>query len=202
MSIAWIALGKFLTSGAFAHHIAAMPPLTHRLATEADIPAIREVMDRAIDALQGAFLTPAQVTASRVSMGLDTQLIADRTYFVVTDGNRIAGCGGWSYRATLYGGDASAIQRDARTLDPATEPARIRAMYTDPAFTRRGIGRMVLALCEEAARAAGFHRLEMMATLGGEPLYRACGYHEIARVPAMADTDPPVPGVRMGKDLA
>ena len=178
-----------------------MPQVTHRLASEADIPAIRTVMDRAIDALQSAFLTPAQVAASRVSMGLDTQLIADRTYFVVTEGDTIAGCGGWSYRATLYGGDASAIRRDARLLDPATEPARIRAMYTDPDFIRRGIGRMVLTLCEEAARAAGFRRLEMMATLGGEPLYRACGYHQIERVPTMADTDPPVPGLRMGKDL-
>lgn len=179
-----------------------MSELTPRLATEADIPAIRAVMERAIDSLQAPFLTPDQIAASRRSMGLDTQLIADRTYFVVTDGEALAGCGGWSYRATLYGGDASAIRRDARVLDPTADAARIRAMYTDPAFVRRGVGRMVLALCEDAARAAGFRRLEMMATLGGEPLYRACGYREIERVPAMADTDPPVPGLRMGKDLA
>ena len=159
-------------------------------------------MDRAIDALQSAFLTPAQVAASRVSMGLDTQLIADRTYFVVTEATRSRGAAAGVIVRRSMAGDASAIRRDARLLDPATEPARIRAMYTDPDFIRRGIGRMVLTLCEEAARAAGFRRLEMMATLGGEPLYRACGYHQIERVPTMADTDPPVPGLRMGKDLS
>lgn len=179
-----------------------MSELTHRLATEADIPAIAALMERAIDALQGAFLSPAEVAASRLSMGLDTQLIADRTYFVVEDGGALAGCGGWSFRATLYGGNHSAALRDDRLLDPKTQPARIRAMYTDPAFVRRGVGRRILAVCEAAARAAGFKRVEMMATLAGEPLYRACGYLEIERVLKMAEQGTPVPGVRMGKDLA
>lgn len=183
------------------HHIETMDALTHRLATEADTLAIESLMERAIAVLQSAYLSPAEVAASRLSMGLDTQLIADRSYFVVEAGGRIAGCGGWSYRATLYGGDHSAKLRDARQLDPATDPARIRAMYTDPAFVRRGIGRYVLRVCEEAARAAGFTRAELMATLAGEPLYLACGYQPIERVAKMADTGPPVPGVRMGKDL-
>ena len=178
-----------------------MPGLTYRLASEADIPAITALMKRAIDALQRPYLSSAQVVASRLSMGLDTQLIADRTYFLVEQDGVAVGCGGWSYRATLYGGDDGAVRRDARALDPAMDAARVRAMYTDPDFVRRGVGRLVLALCEDAARAAGFHRVELMATLAGEPLYLACGYQPIERVAAMADGEPPVPGVRMGKDL-
>jgi GNAT superfamily N-acetyltransferase len=158
-------------------------------------------MDRAIDALQRPFLSPEEIAASRLSMGLDSQLIADRTYFLVEESGRLAGCGGWSRRATLYGGDHSAALRDARLLDPATEPARIRAMYTDPDFTRRGVGRLVLRLCEAAARQAGFAQAEMMATLAGEPLYLACGYAPIERVMKLSAKGPPVPGVRMGKSL-
>ncbi len=178
-----------------------MRDFSYRLATEADIPAISALMERAISALQAGFLDSDEIAASRLSMGLDTQLIADRTYFVVEEAGALAGCGGWSYRATLFGGDASAVVRDARMLDPATDAARIRAMYTHPDFIRSGVGRLVLALCEDAARAAGFTRLEMMATLAGEPLYRACGYVEIERVARMAPAGPPVPGVRMGKTL-
>lgn len=177
--------------------------LRTRTATDADIPAIAALMERAIGALQRDYLTPEQVEASRLSMGLDTQLIADGTYVVVEDeAGRIVGCGGWSYRATLYGGDAGAVARDAAVLDPTKDPARIRAMYTDPDFTRRGIGRMVLAANEAAARAAGFTRAELMGTLAGEPLYRACGYETIERVDSMADRGVAVPGVRMGKVLA
>jgi GNAT superfamily N-acetyltransferase len=176
-------------------------PFTHRLATEADIPAIAALMERAIAALQQGFLSEDEIAASRLSMGLDTQLIADRSYFLVEQAGVLAGCGGWSFRATLFGGDASAVARDVRRLEPGRDAARIRAMYTDPDFVRRGVGRLMLTLCEEAARAAGFTRLEMMATLAGEPLYRACGYGEIERVVRMAPTGPPVPGVRMGKTL-
>ena len=174
---------------------------THRIATDADIPAISRLMARAIDALQDGFLTPAQVAASRAVMGLDTQLIADGTYLLVeaADG-RLAGCGGWSRRATLYGGDHSASLRDSALLDPAHDAARIRAMYTDPDFIRRGIGRRVLSLCEAAAREAGFGRAEMMATLAGEPLYRACGYLPIERIETPGEV--PVPMLRMGKNLA
>lgn len=172
-----------------------------RIATANDIPTIAALMERAIADLQRDFLPPAAIAASRRAMGLDTQLIADGTYHLVELDGRLAGCGGWSFRATLYGGDHSGELRDARTLDPAHDAARIRAMYTDPDFTRRGIGRLVLARCEAAARAAGFRRAEMMATLAGEPLYRACGYLPIERVANMAPGDVAVPGVRMGKDL-
>ena len=175
--------------------------LTNRLAVAADTPAIAALMERAIAELQRPFLTPAQIAASRLSMGLDTQLIADGTYFAILDGAELVGCGGWSKRATLYGGNHSAQLRDDRMLDPATEPARIRAMYTDPAHVRRGIGRLILALCEAAARAAGFQRLELMATAAGEPLYTACGYHVIERVARMSDAGIAVPGAVMGKRL-
>src|SRR5665213_1880519 len=104
--------------------------LIHRLAREDDLPALKALMTLAIDHLQSGFLDAAQVAASHATMGLDTQLIADRTYFVVEDDGRAAGCGGWSRRATLYGGDAGAAPRDPRLLDPAREAARVRAMYT------------------------------------------------------------------------
>ncbi|WP_439649555.1 GNAT family N-acetyltransferase [Hephaestia mangrovi] len=159
-------------------------------ATEADIPAIRALMARAIDDLQRGFLSDAEIAASRAVMGLDTQLIADRSYFLARIGGALAGCGGWSWRATLYGGDHSSDLRDARTLDPAREPARIRAMFTDPAFARQGVGRAILDACEAAAAKAGFGRAELMATLAGEPLYRACSYTASERV-----TTPPVDGV-------
>jgi GNAT superfamily N-acetyltransferase len=173
--------------------------LTSRLARAQDIPALDAVMDAAIGELQGAFLTPAQVAASRTIMGLDRQLIADGTYFVVEQAGRVAGCGGWSRRATLYGGDHSP-GRDAALLDPATDPARVRAMYTHPDFVRRGVGRLILELCEAAAAAEGFARVELMATLAGRELYSRCGYEPIE---AIEDDrgGTPVPLVRMGKAL-
>jgi GNAT superfamily N-acetyltransferase len=173
--------------------------LQYRLATRDDLPALTALMERAIGQLQKPFLSDAQIASSRTIMGLDTQLIDDGTYFVIEQDGLIAGCGGWSRRATLYGGDASP-GRDAALLDPAKHPARIRAMYTDPDFTRRGVGRLVIALCEDAARAEGFIHVELMATLSGVPLYRACGYMVVADV---TDTSGgvPVPLVRMRKRL-
>ncbi len=170
-----------------------------RLASEADLPVLRAMMARSIAELQSAFLDPAQVAASATMMGLDTRLIDDGTYFAAILDGVIVGCGGWSKRSTLYGGDHSP-GRDARLLDPATEAARIRAMYTSPGHARRGIGRAVLAACEQAARAAGFSRTELMATLAGQPLYRAAGYEPIE---AIVDRNGPVPVpmVRMGKTL-
>ena len=130
-----------------------MTPFTIRLAVTADLEPLRAVMDAAIGELQAGFLSPEQVESSRAVMGLDRQLVEDATYFVVESDGAIAGCGGWSRRATLYGGDHSAGLREPRLLDPATEPARIRAMYTVPAFARRGVGRALLAHCEAAAQA-------------------------------------------------
>lgn len=176
--------------------------LTDRLATLDDLDALRHVMALAIAELQKDFLDPAQIAASRAVMGLDTQLIADGSYFVIEAGGRIAGCGGWSRRATLYGGDHSTDLRDPALLDPAVDAARIRAMYTHPDHARQGVGRRVMALCETAARDAGFGRAELMATLSGEPLYRACGYVPIERVEAPGPDGVTVPLIRMGKALA
>lgn len=178
-----------------------MAPFTHRLATRADVPMIGALMARAIDVLQRPFLSPAEIAASRLIMGIDTQIIDDDGYFLLFSDDRLAGCGGWSDRRTLYGGDHSDGLRDSRRLDPATDPARIRAMFTDPALARRGVGRHVLSLCETAAMNAGFADVELMATLSGQPLYGACGYRIIERclAPPVAGTN--VPLVRMGKRL-
>lgn len=172
---------------------------THRLARCDEIDALRTLMDAAIFELQKPFLDQKQIESSRTIMGLDTLLIDDGTYFVVETDGELAGCGGWSRRATLYGGDRSP-GRSASLLDPSKDPARVRAMYTHPRHTRKGVGRLILSLCEEAARAEGFKRVELMATLAGEPLYRACGYQTIEHV-----TDDrggaAVPLLRMGKSL-
>lgn len=155
--------------------------LTHRLARRDDVDALRALMDAAISELQKPFLSESQIASSRTIMGLDTQLIDDGTYVIVEVDGDIAGCGGWSRRATLYGGDASP-GRSAVLLDPSRDAARIRAMYTHPRHVRKGVGRLILSLCEEAARSEGFKRVELMSTMAGEPLYRACGYASHERV--------------------
>ncbi|HWP13588.1 MAG TPA: GNAT family N-acetyltransferase [Ramlibacter sp.] len=173
--------------------------LTHRLAGREDLPALKALMDLAIAGLQKPFLDDSQIASSRMIMGLDTQLVDDGTYFVVQADGELAGCGGWSRRATLYGGDQSP-GRSAALLDPARDAARVRAMYTHPAHTRKGVGRRILSLCEEAARSEGFTQVELMATMAGEPLYRACGYQPRERV--VDDRGgAPVPLVRMSKSL-
>ncbi len=149
--------------------------LTHRLATSNDLDELRALMNAAIGELLAPFLSAGQIESSRKIMGLDSQLIADGTYFVVQAGGEILGCGGWSRRATLYGGDQTP-GRIPTLLDPRHEAARIRAMYTSPKHTRRGVGRLVLELCEEGARLEGFRRAELVATMAGAPLYLACGY--------------------------
>lgn len=174
--------------------------LTLRLASPADEPAMRVLMNRSIAELLKPYLAPDGVAASFEVMGLDSQLIADGTYFAVTDDGQIVGCGGWSRRATLFGGDHTA-GRNAALLDPRTEAARVRAMYTDPSHVRRGIGRMVLDACEAAARAEGFSSVELAATLAGEPLYRACGYHPIEPFTSRTSAGVEVPLIRMGKRL-
>jgi GNAT superfamily N-acetyltransferase len=173
--------------------------LTSRKAVRADIPELVPLMEAAIGELQRGFLDAAQIESSRAIMGLDVQLIDDGTYYVVECDGQLAGCGGWSRRATLYGGDHSA-GRDSGLLDPARDPARVRAMYTHPDFTRRGVGRLVLALCESAAAAEGFTRLELMSTLAGAPLYRAAGFIPIEETED-ASGGVPVPIIRMGKPI-
>jgi GNAT superfamily N-acetyltransferase len=171
---------------------------TSRLATLDDMPRLTPVMDAAITELQRNVLDEGQIEASRAVMGIDTQLIEDGTYFVIeAPGGEIAGCGGWSRRATMYGNDHSP-GRDARLLDPAADAARVRAMYTNPQYARRGVGRLVLSLCEAAAAAEGFKRLELVGTLSGEPLYTAYGFTPVERIDVSV-SDVPVPAVRMTK---
>ena len=183
------------------HRRAARVSLTLRLAVPEDLPALRDLMNAAIGELLNPFLSPAEVTASYEVMGLDSQLVADGTYFVVEDDGQLAGCGGWSRRATLFGGDHSA-GRDAALLDPSRDAARVRAMYSHPDHVRKGVGRLILDACESAAAGEGFTRCEMAATLAGEPLYRACGYVQIERFTAATSNGVDVPLVRMGKALA
>jgi GNAT superfamily N-acetyltransferase len=164
-----------------------------------DLADLSRLMNAAIAELLKPFLDAAQIASSRTIMGLDTQLIEDGTYFVVEQGGALAGCGGWSRRATLYGGDATP-GRSAALLDPARDAARVRAMYTHPDFVRRGVGRLILSLCEDAARAEGFTRAELMATMAGVPLYRACGYQPVEEI-SDARGGAAVPLLRMRKAL-
>lgn len=175
--------------------------LTHRLAQLDDLDELHQIMARSIAHLQSDYLTPEQIAASHKVMGLDSQLVRDGTYFIVECGGRIAGCGGWSFRATLYGGDDSLVAREPETLDPLTDAAKIRAMYTDPDFVRRGVGTYILSLCEEAARQAGFARVELMATAAGVPLYRSRSYEAVTDVQYTAVDDVEVPLLRMEKSL-
>jgi len=172
---------------------------TSRLAATADVPALTVLMDAAIAELQRSFLDEVQIASSRAIMGIDSQLIDDGTYFVVESDGDIAGCGGWSRRATLYGGNQTP-GRDSQLLDPAVDPARVRAMYTNPAYARRGVGRLILSLCESAAAAEGFTRLELMSTLAGEPLYTAYGFRPLERLED-ATGGAAVPLVRMEKPV-
>lgn len=173
--------------------------LTHRLATRKDLDALRALIDAAISDLQKPYLDERQIESSRAIMGVDTTLIDDGCYFIVEADRELAGCGGWSRRATLYGGDQTS-GRTGALLDPSVDAARVRAMYTHPRHTRKGVGRLIIALAEQAARAEKFRTMELMSTLAGEPLYRACGYMEVERL--IDDRGgAPVPLIRMRKTL-
>ena len=175
---------------------------TDRIATLDDLDGLHVLMGRAIAQLQSDYLTPEQVVASAKVMGLDTQLVRDETYFVIESDGRMAGCGAWSFRTTLYGGDDSVVTREPVRLDPARDAAKVRAMYTDPDFVRQGIGARILALCEEAARQAGFKRVELMGTAAGVPLYSAQGYMPSAEQEFARVGDVSIPLLRMEKALA
>jgi GNAT superfamily N-acetyltransferase len=151
-----------------------MPTL--RKATHADIPLLNALIARSARGLSTADYSPRQIEgALRGAFGVDTQLLTDETYFVVEDLGEIVGCGGWSFRSTLFGGDARA-GRDSSILDPETQAAKIRAFFVDPAHARRGIGSLLLTHCENQARAYGYREVELMATLPGAKLYAARGY--------------------------
>lgn len=153
-----------------------------RKATLDDIPELERLIALSARALCGDFYTQEQVEAALGSAwGVDRQLIRDGTYFVVEEGDGVAGCGGWSKRKALFGSD-TLTRSEPALLDPRFEPARIRAFFIHPGWARRGIGRMLLQHCENEARVAGFSGAELVATLPGEKLYAACGYRRIANL--------------------
>jgi len=152
-----------------------------RVANTSDIPALQALIARSGLAVSKGFYTDEQARAMTEHVyGVDSQLIADGTYFVIEDGDAIAACGGWSKRRTLFGGDHRKSGDDP-LLDPRTEPARIRAFFVAPEYARRGLARQLLAACVAAATAAGFSTLELVSTAPGEPLYVASGFTVIER---------------------
>lgn len=175
---------------------------TVRPARHDEIPQLLELIRRSARELSVGFYTPAETeSAIRYVFGVDSSLVDDGSYLVVTEGETIVGCGGWSSRRTLYGGDQRPMGAGDR-LVPGIDAARIRAFFVAPEHARRGIGRLLLERCEAAAHEAGFTRLELMATLPGVPLYAAFGFEELEAV-----TDPLPDGtrlrfVRMGRPIS
>lgn len=163
-----------------------MPPaLPIRAATVADIPALNLLIAQSAQQLGAGFYTAAQSAAlSREVFGVDSQLVADGTYFVIDDAGLPVACGGWSRRSTKFGADKMKTGPD-RLLDPATEPAKIRAFFVAPAMARRGLGSALMCHCTEAAAAAGFNRMELVATMPGVPLYLAHGFAVVERFDLM-----------------
>jgi GNAT superfamily N-acetyltransferase len=174
-----------------------------RVAGSADAAAIQAVMKVSARELSRGFYDDSQrPSVERFIATLDPALVEDGTYFVgEADDGRIVACGGWSRRDKLFTGVGEQAG-GARLLDPASEPARVRAMFVHPDFARRGLGRAILDLCEEAARAERFQRLELMATLPGVPLYLACGFTVVERVIITLPDGVEVGGARMAKRLA
>ena len=175
-----------------------------RQAMPADEDALRELIELSVRGLQKPDYTPAQIEgALGHALGLDTQLIADGTYFAATpeaSPERIVGCGGWSFRRTLFGSDHGP-HREQGLLAPSTEPAKIRAIFVHPEWARQGLGSLILQHCEEAARRAGFRRLEMGSTLTGVPLYSLRGYVAEKEIAVPLPNGEVLPVVHMVKSL-
>jgi GNAT superfamily N-acetyltransferase len=173
-----------------------------RKATLADRAAIEQLIRKSARVLSRKDYSGEQIEAAiRSVFGVDTSLILDGTYFVAeSSAKMLVGCGGWSRRKTLFGGDQFA-SRDSSELDPQTEPAKIRAFFIHPDFARKGIGRAILSRCEEEARGCGFRSLELMSTLPGLKLYRACGYEGDERIEHEIGDGTTIQFVPMRKDL-
>lgn len=186
-----------------------------RPAVSADVPVLRMLIDTSVRGLQTRDYTPSQIESALATVyGVDTQLIADGTYLVaevelsvvaggspaqaLTPSLMIVGCGGWSKRKTLYGGDQW-TDREAALLDPQHDAAKIRAFFIHPSWTRRGIGTMILEACENAAVGAGFTRFEMGATLTGVLLYQVRGYVALENLEVPLGNGESLPIVRMEK---
>ena len=166
-----------------------------------EVEALNALIHASAAALSRGFYGEEEIeAANRYVFGVDTTLVRDGTYFVGEAGGQLVACGGWSRRGALYGGDQRPMD-DAPVLDPAREPARIRAFFVHPAWSRRGIGRALLDLCTTAARAEGYRALELMATLPGVPLYAACGFVEVEPVRDRMPNGVEVRFVRMRREL-
>ncbi|MES2219586.1 MAG: GNAT family N-acetyltransferase [Acidobacteriota bacterium] len=174
-------------------------PYSLRKANTADIPAIEKLIDASVRGLQAQDYTPEQIDAAlRTVFTVDTQLIQDGTYFIVEQSGEMIGCGGWSQRKTLCGGDLHAVRNNV-LMDPSHDAAKIRAIFVAPQWARRGIGSILLKAAEDAAMAAGFRRLEMGATLTGVPVYLRRGYHQVESMTVPLDNGVTLPVIRMEK---
>jgi len=174
--------------------------ITTRLAVFDDIPQLNEMIAQSVRGLSAGYYTPQQIeSAIKYVFGVDTQLVADGTYYVALIDDTIVGCGGWSKRNTLYGGDQHKEVEDP-LLDPAVDAARIRAFFVHPGYARRGIGTHIINVCEAAARENGFTSFELGATLPGVPLYTAMGYAAIERIDAPLPDGELLGIVKMRKD--
>jgi len=173
-----------------------------RLARENDVPALEVLIPVSVRALQAPWYSPAQMEAALGPIfGVDRQLIHDGTYFVAEHDGSIVGCGGWSRRRSLYGGDRGRAGEDG-LLDPQRDAARVRAFFVHPDWARRGIGRSIMTACERAIIEAGFHTVDIVATLAGEPLYASFGYAVIERYEIPMTGGLGLPAVRMTKTIA
>lgn len=178
---------------------------TIRRALPNDVGAISALIERSVAALSLGYYTPEQIVSStRYVFGVDTQLIADGTYYVVEHDGTLVGAGGWSHRRTLFGGDQMKAARDGRDamLDPSVSPARIRAFFVDPQWARRGLGRLLFGACEHAAAQHGFRAFELVATLPGEPLYAALGFMVDERFDVALPDGVALPVARMTRPIS
>ena len=176
-----------------------MPEL--RLATFHDVPELESLIDVSVRRLSVGLYTPSQTEAALVHIfGVDSQLIEDGTYYVIANNETLVAAGGWSGRQTLFGGDQAKRETDAM-LDPATMPARIRAFFVHPDWTRRGFARQIFAECEAAASARGFRSFELAATLPGVPLYSALGFVALEDIPVPLPGNLVLPCVRMRRPI-
>jgi predicted N-acetyltransferase YhbS len=173
-----------------------------RLANEADVAALEALIPLSVRALQSPYYSQAQMDAALGPVfGVDRQLIRDGTYFVAERDGAIVGCGGWSRRRSLYGGD-SCREREDELLDPQRDAARVRAFFVHPAWARRGIGRSIMAACERAILESGFRMVDIVATLAGEPLYASFGYTVVERYDIAMARGLSLPVVRMTRSMA
>ena len=173
-----------------------------RMATMEDIPALQGLIPESARGLSQGYYTSQQIeSAIKYIFGVDTQLIADKTYYIAEAEGQVVGCGGWSKRKTLYGGDQMKAEQDP-LLNPKEDAGRIRAFFIHPNWARKGIGRHIIEACEEAAKADGFTRMELGATLPGEPLYAALGYEVTDRFDIAMGDGTTLPCAHMKKQLS